>query len=203
MLRAEHVSYSPTHEDVLWLKRAVQAEGPPRARVAATLVNKFMWARARLNSRRTLAQFVRAYAQPVNPRWFIGGDLYEAKVRNPKLTEKQRSAERNAALLRERVHSTRDSFKGETESAVQQALTSAPELRDATDYAKWDAPGKPGMVALTQAVPGTNRFWRAPAAEGWAGYTTALAAVPLEVSGGALVFVAGCALALYLVRRHA
>ena len=39
--------YRVTPADRLWLLRAVAREGEPRARVAQTLVNRFVWLRSR------------------------------------------------------------------------------------------------------------------------------------------------------------
>lgn len=73
-------SYDLTQNDLLALHRAVQGEVAPGAapedkrldarRVAETLINRFAYLRGRgIRTRWTLAQFVRAYAQPINPRW--------------------------------------------------------------------------------------------------------------------------------------
>lgn len=169
-LVAEHVRYVPTPEDVLWLRRAVEAEGPPSYRVAATLVNGFMWARARLNSGRTLASWVRAYAQPVNPQWFVSGAKYKAALAEAQ-SDEERNALQNRAYLREHVHSTRTEFSDETLRAVEQALHVAPELKEATDYAAPSKAKGERWKALTIATPGQNRFWVRPAAIGWGGYT--------------------------------
>ncbi|MDH5644460.1 MAG: hypothetical protein OEZ01_00545 [Candidatus Heimdallarchaeota archaeon] len=69
--------YSATDDDALTLARAVAREGRPYDAVAWTLVQRFAWLWPKYP---TLAELVQAYAQPVNPRWFPGGDLHQRKV---------------------------------------------------------------------------------------------------------------------------
>jgi hypothetical protein len=110
-------------------------------------------------STQTLAQLVRSYAQPVNPRWFVTGDLYLAKLRT--------EAEHARALARERVHSARTSFDAGVERAVAAALA-RPFLSDVTDYAGPTVDASARYVARSPVVPGENRFWTRAA--GWPGY---------------------------------
>jgi len=151
--------YEPTAEDRLWLLRAVEAEGSPRSMVARALVNLFVHQRT-TGGKRTLAQVVRAYAQPVNPRWFEDGDLFLSKPR----TEQ----ERTLARKRKALHSTRTVFSPQTVAAVREALSTS-WLSDVTDYAapNVDATDK-GYTPRSEKRAGENRFWtRVP---GWAGY---------------------------------
>jgi hypothetical protein len=166
-------TYDPTPQDVLWLRRAVEAEGEPRELVAQTLVNGFLWAREALGSKRTLADWVRAYAQPVNPRWMPGGDLHEHELAHA-ASEAERSASRARALKRARDHATRNVFTVATMRAVQRALEGPPQLPNATDYAAPTLVRPPPWVPLTPPTPGRNRFWMRPGAAGWQGYLTSL-----------------------------
>jgi hypothetical protein len=144
-------AYVVTADDVLWLSRAVEAEGPPTKLVARALVNLFAWFRARHPGSAyaaSLAALVRGYAQPVSPKWENEG------------TAAQRERRREA---RERV-----AFSDSTVEAVREALGQGWAL-DWTDYAAptLDASSK-GYQPRTEAVRGKNRFWtRAP---GWTGY---------------------------------
>lgn len=159
LVARDAAAYVPTSADVLWLRRAVEAEGAPRAGVARALVNLFMLQRSR-GSTQTLTQLVRAYAQPVNPAWFTNGAKYLSATRTP--------AERARAEARERVHSTRTTFSADTQSAVAAALK-APFPVDVTDYAAADVDASDKYEARTPARAGENRFWsRAP---GWPGYS--------------------------------
>lgn len=161
--------YTPTPDDVLWLARAVQAEGAPRVRVAQTLVNGFLWARAELDSKRTLAQWVRAYSQPVNPDWMPGGKHYERELAAARLPVAQERI-RSAGLRRQREHSTRLTFSPDTQRAVELALSKPPDLPGAVDFAApWIDHGPP-WVAFTPPIVGQNRFWSRPGAVGWTGY---------------------------------
>lgn len=147
--------YAVTGEDWLWLLRAVQAEGAPRDRVARALVNLFARTRAK-GGKASLADLVRAYAQPVNPLWANGG----AKDADP--------SEVTAAERRRAAASSALSFDASTATAVLDALSS-PWSSDVTDYAApWvDATGR-GYVARSLPVKGQNRLWTRD--ESWKGY---------------------------------
>lgn len=164
---AGRYEYSATSADVLWLARAVQAEGEPRYIVAATLVNGFMYARSARGYRGSLAEWVRAYAQPVNPRWFPDGDLFREAVRkHPEDAEKLLQI----AKRRELELSTRTTFDPHTREAVERALQHAPALANATDYAASWVVREPPWQPLTGPSPGRNRFWARPGAVDWRGY---------------------------------
>lgn len=179
MLKAQKAApYVPTADDRLWLARAVAAEGPPQPMVARALVNLFMMQRSK-GSTQTLAHLVRAYAQPVNPRWMPGGDLHIAALEKGEDTEAQAS--------RRLAHSSRPmaAMPPYVTAAVDGALT-ASFLSDVTDYAAptLDA-SKKGYRARGEPVPGYNRMWtRAP---GWSGYV-------IGEGGSLLPFVVGVAL---------
>lgn len=171
--------YEPTADDRLWLSRAVSAEGAPYDGVARALVNLFMLQRSKGN-RQTLATLVRAYAQPVNPRWFENGDLFLAHARTP--------LEVAQARARKDVHSKRAVFGAKVIAAVTRALSEP--YSGATDYAvpSLDATKK-GYTALTVPTPGQNRLWTRDTS--WAGYTTAGASV------ATLLLLAGAAYLLW------
>ncbi len=181
--------YQPTDEDVLWLSRAVEAEGPPRADVARALVNLFAFQRAH-GGTRTLTDVVRAYAQPVNPRWFPNGDLLQ---KNGPVS----SEELQRALNRQNVHSKRTSFSPETQLAVNEALTT-PFSSDVTDYAVPTIDeSRKGYEERSEPQRGLNRLWtRAP---GWAGYSVDKAAL----TGGLLALLAIAFIAVAIGKHHA
>jgi len=170
LIAAGMPAYTVTAGDALWLARAVEAEGAVQAQIAATLVNGFCFARAR-GYTRSLETFVRAYAQPVNPRWYATGDLFAAQLGGK--TESQLAELRKAAERREQVHSTRIAFSPSTQAAVRGALNGISGVipPTATDYAApdHDATGR-GYTALTDRTPGVNRLWSRPGADAWAGY---------------------------------
>ncbi len=146
------VSYEPTASDRLWLLRAVQREGQPRRRVAQTLVNRFAWLYPK-GHYSTLASFVRAYAQPVNPRWYPDGDLHAAavnRVRNHRDLSASDKAEsigvlQAHAVRRRDVIATETHFDKEVFEAVDRALQKGP-----IDIA-------PGTVHF--AAPSIRRAW--------------------------------------------
>ena len=187
-------TYVVTPADRLWLLRAVQAEGPVQAQVAEALVNLFAYrmSRGELNPSSgkapSLQSLIRAYAQPVNPRWYLDGDLHRAALSRAQ-TDGERAALRSAAERRERLHSTRTVFDAGVTAAVDAALRGA-HRTDVTDYAAAWVDSSANYVARSPAVKGRNRLWtRAP---GWAGYVASAAAA---ASGGVLV---AFALAVFL-----
>lgn len=189
--------YEVTPDDELWLLRAVEAEGAPRADVAATLVNKFVWRRARTPFRGTLAEHVRQYSQPVNPRWFPEGDKYAESVARLSEADKQIALAR--AQHRVQVHASRTTFSAPTRKAVRLALTSPPRLPEATDFAAPWVERKPPWEALTPAEPGKNRLWVNPEAKGWKGYAiVSLAPVAIGISWGLIAL--GVALLVWVGR---
>jgi hypothetical protein len=149
------VRYDPTETDRLWLLRAVEAEGEPRDMVASTLVSGFLAARTR-GYKSSLATFVQAYSQPVNPRWLPDGDLH-AKWR-------ERDPEERAA--RRLQHRARGVFRDETTRAVDKALTEGPSLV-ATDFAAPSIKPKAGLIPIETGKPGNRFYTRA----GWQGYS--------------------------------
>lgn len=177
--------YKVTAEDKLWLLRAVHAEGKVHSEVAEALVNLFAATRAR-GVTQSLERLVRAYAQPVNPRWFPDGDLFLRKLGREPDSE---VALRAAALRRRDVHSKQVDFPPHVVRAVDYALSGVHQT-DVTDYAAhWhDASSK--YVARSEVTPGVNRMWtRFP---GWSGYSVAVdgqTAVD-EVPGGSAGLVA-------------
>lgn len=167
---ANAAAYQPTDEDRLWLLRATEAEGSPVDKVPRILVNLFMKQRAAGN-KQSLTQLVRAYSQPVNPRWYPNGDLFKKQF--PKPTAQQASV----ANARQNILSTRATFLPEVLTAVDTALTKS-FASNATDYAAptisaTTATGQKrasdGMVALTAPAKGTNRLWSRDTK--WGGYT--------------------------------
>lgn len=199
ILRTEKRTYHPTAADVLWLHRAVEGEGPPHREVAAVLVNGFMWARECSGFSGPLMQWIRAYAQPVNPRWYVDGDLFRKQWTIA--TGDKRKGLEIVARAREATHSTRVRFSQTTADAVHRALTEPISAArcDWTDYAaaRIDA-SKKGYIPRTPKTPGVNRFWTRPSAIGWQGYFTAAAGgsgPPMAVS------VLLCGFALWAILR--
>lgn len=96
--------YEPTDEDRLVLARAVAHEGRPQRGVAWTLVQRFALLHPKYYQ--TLADFVRAYSQPINPRWFPDGDLHQAAVaraghNQARIADLERRADRRLQFAQE------------------------------------------------------------------------------------------------------
>jgi len=66
--------YVLSNVDYLDLLRAVEFEGKPKIAVAWTLLQRFALLYPQYSS---LSSFIKAYAQPINPRWFPKGDLHQ------------------------------------------------------------------------------------------------------------------------------
>lgn len=145
-------------DDVLWLSRAVEAEGEPRDLVAQTLVNRWAWLRDVSPGRfPRLQDLVRAYAQPVNPAWYPDGAKHAAAV--TKSPEQAAELERRAEARRD-LHSTRTTFSARTLAAVRQALHGPITLpAGGLHYAAaWVE--RPDLPLLVQGVPGqSNSIW--------------------------------------------
>lgn len=109
-----------TDADQLWLARAVEAEGQPKELVAQALINR--WATLYDQDPAAwpdLTTMVRAYAQPINPRWFEGGDLFEAQL--PTLSPKEAAGSRRRAQMRPAL-AARTAFSADTIAAVEKAV---------------------------------------------------------------------------------
>ncbi len=163
--------YIVTDEDLLWFLRAVEAEGPVETEVAAVLINYFCWSRAQLGNKWSFTDAIRAYAQPVNPKWYYDGSEYLKDIQGKDPATVRELA--NRAIQRERVESTRTEFSLVTQKAVVAALSGLVDIpTNAVDYAApyLDA-SKRKYKALQPAVPGRNRLWVRPNALTWTGYS--------------------------------
>lgn len=146
-----------TPEDVLWLSRAVEAEGEPRDLVAQTLVNRWAWLTDTQPGRYArLADLVRAYAQPVNPAWYPDGAKHLASVQTH--PEQSGDLERRAQLRRD-VLSTRVSFSPATQAAVRQALYGPITLPAGALHYAAATIVRPDLPLLLAGAPGRNAFW--------------------------------------------
>ena len=159
--------YRPTATDRVWLLRAVEGEGAPADAVAAALVNRFIWLRAkrRLWRDKSLAQFVRAYSSPVNPRRMRGGDIWERLYREGTPAQRRKLEE---AHERREAHSARNVFSQSTMDAVERALSQGPQLPTVTDFAAhWLEPSE-GLRLVRAGSRGVNALYTADPS--WDGY---------------------------------
>jgi hypothetical protein len=190
------VPYEVRKTDVLWLLRAVQAEGADQREVAAVLLNGFAWARTMNGYRDTLSDWVRAYAQPVSPQWYADGEKTKEA-----LAAATTDAQRNKLLLkanaRQYVHSTRTKFTEPTQRAVHAALTGQTKIpAQATDYAgpNVDASRKGYRpLQVQKAGEKKNRLWARPGTEQWEGYAIAGVLIPKRFPWLTVFFAAALA----------
>lgn len=95
------MKYVLSNQDYLDLLRSVEFEGEPRDGVAWTLLQRFAFIYPQY---KTLSTFLRAYVQPINPRWFPSGakhkEWYQKLISAGKLNEAQDETNRAAR----RVH---------------------------------------------------------------------------------------------------
>jgi hypothetical protein len=150
---------SVSADDVLWLSRAVEAEGQPRDLVAQTLINRWAWLQDFAPGQYpTLQALVRAYAQPVNPRWYPQGDKFLESY--AKAAPAAQPALMQRALNREQHHSTRVQFSPGTEAAVQQALRGPITLPAGALHYAAATVKRPDLPLLVPGVLGqTNSIW--------------------------------------------
>lgn len=153
--------YAPTEDDILWMRRAVQAEGPKYREVAQALINRFMWLRSRRPKLYpTLARFVRAYSQPVNPRWLPGGSKYKP----------ENDPEGRRAKARRRA-SARTEFKPAVNAAVKRALLGPLDLPTSDTMDFGTVRTTPSHLRLIKKQrPQANDLYSPKAAKGWTGY---------------------------------
>ncbi len=93
--KGETHRYTVTEDDWDTLVRAVAHEGQPYDGVMWSLIQRFIWIFPTYSS---ITDFVQAYAQPINPRWFPDGDLHlKYMKRNHRKAERLRDEEKRAA----------------------------------------------------------------------------------------------------------
>lgn len=95
------VRYILTIEDYLDLLRAVEYEGEPRDGVAWTLLQRFAFLYPTYKS---LSTFIRAYVQPINPKWFPTGVKHKAWVKKLETAGKLAEAQDEIKRAARRVH---------------------------------------------------------------------------------------------------
>lgn len=208
MPNGAEVSYAPSADDELWLRRAVAGEGRVEAQVAQVLVNRFAYllgTAVRTDGAPfypTLAEFVQAYAQPINPRWMRGGDKFEERFPDAS-REYQRKLE--AGHARRAVHRRMTDFDDATLTAVRTALHVGP-IDIEPGWLHYSAPGseRPGMKPVTPPRRGTNQIFGVKGADAWGGYSVPGAAELADRHPPELLKYAPAVLiaaALYLLNR--
>ena len=191
--------------------RAVEREGQPRPLVAQTLVNRFAWLHSR-GHYPTLESFVRAYAQPVNPRWYPAGDLHQAavnKIRNrtditPAVKTEQIAELERRATNRRDVFAVSSHFAPAVIEAVDQALERGPlDIGPGTVHYAAARIRRAWPVTHEPASSKENRFYRER--DGRSGtylYSVLTTAVPARARGGIAAVVVGFFLALFALGRR-
>jgi hypothetical protein len=97
----DHYEYTISNKDKLDLTRAVAKEGKQPEAVTWALLQRFAWLYPTFS---TLSDLVKAYAQPINPRWFPNGDKhigYLAYLK--KINANTDAIRRNEQLAKNRV----------------------------------------------------------------------------------------------------
>lgn len=191
-------------DDRLWLLRAVEAEGPPQDLVAQTLVNRwaFLWDTTPAKYTR-LYEYVRAYAQPVNPAWFPDGRLHLQAL--AKLADAEKPAAIARAEKRRDVHSTRTQFSPATTVAVDQALRGPVTIpAGALHYAAASTPSQMPVLVPAESAKHNTIYGELGGRGSRARYslTTAGAAGPSPQARLAVALVAMLAFALGLVHAQ-
>lgn len=94
------IKYTVTDEDRIWFARAIWREGPPRAAVGHTLIQRFA---SIYPTYPTLTSFLRAYSQPINPAWFPTGARHKRSLDRLRRAGKTREAAAEIEAARRRV----------------------------------------------------------------------------------------------------
>jgi hypothetical protein len=87
--------YLLTETDILNLMRAVYKEGPDETAVAFTLLTRFAWIYPNYLS---FSEFVKNYAQPINPKWFPNGSKFKSYIKTIKDNNTKKLLIQNAKL---------------------------------------------------------------------------------------------------------
>ena len=178
--------YAATNDDALWLARAVAHEGSPHDAVAWALVQRFALL---YPTYPTVAELVKAYAQPINPRWFPDGDLHAKRLKQLASDPKKQADEIARARRREQYAQTPwDSIPAAARTAALEALeahgdspvpgavhyraSTAPEgstKKQAYARAQQYAANRPDLAAVVR-IPqgygrGVNWFFMAPSSQ--------------------------------------
>lgn len=122
-LRGKTTRYVLTQDDVDTLMRAVNFEGAPQAAVCWTLLQRFCFVYPIYTS---LATFVQAYAQPINPLWFPSGKRHIAELERLTrrgLREEYTAEERNAAKRRDMASLPLEQLQSRNRAIVQDVLS--------------------------------------------------------------------------------
>lgn len=110
--------YQVTPADRLTLIRSVWKEGKPYTEVAFTLLQRFGFLYPTYKS---LSSFIRAYSQPINPRWFPNGDLHLAAISALK-SKKQTSRIKEQISILEKNAQRRPAFASTPESDIPKSI---------------------------------------------------------------------------------
>jgi hypothetical protein len=96
-------SYTVTPTDRDWFIRCLWREGAPAETVGHVLLQRFALLTSQGAKYATLTDFLRAYCQPVNPRWFPGGDKSEAFIKRATNRGDAAAVERERERAKQRV----------------------------------------------------------------------------------------------------
>ena len=180
-------SYEISDDDYLNLARAVQFEGKPQNAILWTLLQRFAMLYA-LGTYKNLSDFVKAYVQPINPKWFPDGVLHKAYLKTLKDAGKKAEADaeiRNAQL---RVNKAKYPLSNLTVTSISTVdnvlsggITKSPSPESIHYWASRASSGmtqpqakeanqkaKPGLTILDVGagwLPGVNVFFTSPQAK--------------------------------------
>lgn len=131
--------------------------------VAQALVNRWAWLADTMPAAYPrLQDFVRAYAQPVNPRWMPGGDLFEKRVERLRATgQEARIAVARGSAARRVQYAQATQFSPPVLDAVRQALMGPVTLPPGVQHYH-ARPGRPFPEAIRGTPGRSNTFYFAP-----------------------------------------
>lgn len=95
--------YVVTPMDEKWFIKCIWREGKPYNAVGFTLLQRFAALYSTNRPYGTLTDFLRAYCQPINPRWLPDGDLHKARVNRLRVQGRDSDAEREIERAKKRA----------------------------------------------------------------------------------------------------
>lgn len=156
--RGQSYSYPVSDDDFLWWARAIWREGKPQITVGHTLLQRFTYLYSTSGIYKTLADFLQAYCQPINPLWFPGGAKSEARIKRLEAKGDTAGVEAERKRAEQRVRYAKTPLSKipkkhrETADKILKGETSNPVPRAVHFTSSFAAKGDTGAIARQKAV---------------------------------------------------
>lgn len=146
-------SYNIDDEDYLNLVRAVFFEGKPQNIILWTLLQRFAMLYS-TGAYKNLSDFLKAYVQPINPKWFTNGALHQAYLKTLIEAGKNKEAEDEKRKAQVRVNKSKyplGNFPVASISTVDNVLSGGIPRSPAPESVHYWASRASGNMSQTQA----------------------------------------------------